>query len=79
MSPAFQEFFKSVGKTRLLTKEEEVMLAQKIEKGDQRARDRMIRANLRLAISIAKKYNQLKLEKVRRSIIILILPQAFDK
>lgn len=56
MSPAFQEFFKSVGKTKLLTKEEEVELAKRIEKGDQRARDRMIRANLRLAISIAKKY-----------------------
>jgi RNA polymerase primary sigma factor len=57
MSAALQDFFKSVGKTRLLTREEEVELAKRIEKGDSRARDRMIRANIRLAISIAKKYS----------------------
>ena len=56
MTETLQAYFKQVGKTRLLTREDEVMLSQKIEKGDQRARDRMIRANLRLAISIAKKY-----------------------
>ena len=49
-------YFGEVGKHKLLTKEEEVQLSQRIEKGDQRARDRMIQANLRLAISIAKKY-----------------------
>lgn len=51
-----QSFFKSVGKTNLLTREEEVELSKRIEKGDNLARDRMIRANIRLAISIAKKY-----------------------
>lgn len=51
-----QHFFNSVGKTSLLTREEEIELSKRIEKGDQRARDRMIRANIRLAISIAKKY-----------------------
>jgi len=51
-----QHFFSSVGKTALLTREEEVELSKKIEQGDQKARDRMIRANIRLAISIAKKY-----------------------
>jgi len=56
VTETLQAYFKQVGKTRLLTREDEVMLSQKIEKGDQRARDRMIRANLRLAISIAKKY-----------------------
>ena len=54
---SLQSFFKSVGKTRLLTREEEVELSKKIEQGDHRARDRMIRANIRLAISIAKKYS----------------------
>ena len=49
-------YFEEVGKTDLLTKEQEVMLSQAIEKGDKRARDHMIQANLRLAISIAKKY-----------------------
>ena len=56
MTETLQEYFKQVGKTKLLTREDEVFLSQRIEKGDQRARDRMIRANLRLAISIAKKY-----------------------
>ena len=56
MTEPLQSYFKQVGKTKLLTREDEVELSQKIEKGDQRARDRMIRANLRLAISIAKKY-----------------------
>jgi len=49
-------FFKDVGKTNLLTREEEVALSKRIEKGDRVARDKMISANIRLAISIAKKY-----------------------
>jgi len=49
-------FFKDVGKSKLLTKDEEVSLAKRIEKGDKQARDRMINSNIRLAISIAKKY-----------------------
>jgi len=57
MSDNLQRFFKSVGETNLLTREEEVELSKKIELGDQKARDKMIRANIRLAISIAKKYS----------------------
>ena len=49
-------YFGEVGKHKLLTSAEEVQLSKLIEKGDKRARDRMIQANLRLAISIAKKY-----------------------
>ena len=56
MANSLQDFFKDVGRTNLLTREEEVALSKRIEKGDRRARDRMIQANLRLAISIAKKY-----------------------
>jgi RNA polymerase primary sigma factor len=56
MSKNMQDFFESVGKTNLLTREEEVELSKRMENGDQRARDQMIRANIRLAISIAKKY-----------------------
>jgi len=56
MSDNLQQFFKQVGKSKLLTREEEVELSKKIEEGDDRARQRMINANLRLAISIAKKY-----------------------
>ena len=43
----------------LLTREEEITLSQAIEKGDRLARDRMIQSNLRLAISIAKKYSKM--------------------
>ena len=50
------EYFAEVGKHKLLTKEQEVQLSQRIEAGDRMARDQMISANLRLAISIAKKY-----------------------
>ena len=42
--------------TKLLTREQEVELAKRIEAGDMRARRIMIESNLRLAISIAKKY-----------------------
>lgn len=56
MADTIELFFKQVGKTELLTREQEVDLAQKIETGDRIARDRMIRANLRLAISLAKQF-----------------------
>lgn len=56
MSDALQDYFTRVGKYPLLSREQEVELAQKIENGDQRAKDKMIQSNLRLAISIAKKF-----------------------
>jgi len=40
----------------LLSREEEVTLSKRIEKGDKAARDKMIKANLRLALSVVKKY-----------------------
>jgi len=43
-------------RTPLLTPAEELELAKRIEKGDQAARERMIKANLRLVISVARKY-----------------------
>jgi RNA polymerase primary sigma factor len=57
MSSGLKPYFKAVGKTDLLTRAEEVELSKRIESGDQAARDHMIRANIRLAISIAKKYS----------------------
>jgi DNA-directed RNA polymerase sigma subunit (sigma70/sigma32) len=42
-----------------LTAEQEVTLARRIQKGDKKAREQMIRANLRLVISIAKRYTNL--------------------
>ena len=56
MADTIETFFKNVGKTELLSREQEIELSKLIEAGDQRARDRMIRANLRLAISIAKQF-----------------------
>ena len=51
-----EHFFKDVGKTQLLTHEEEIALSKRIEKGDEHAKKHMVKANIRLAISIAKKY-----------------------
>jgi len=56
MASDLKAYFKEVGKTDLLTREEEVELAKRIQAGDNAARDQMIRANIRLAINIAKKY-----------------------
>lgn len=53
---AVKYYLKEIGKTTLLTREEEVKLAKKILKGDIEAKKKLIQANLRLVISIAKKY-----------------------
>lgn len=55
-STASFSLFDAVGKEPLLTHDEEIKLSKRIEKGDKAARERMIRANLRLAMSVAKKY-----------------------
>lgn len=57
-SNALESYFKQVSNHPLLTKEEEISLAKRIESGDIEARKQMIEANLRLAISIAKKYSK---------------------
>jgi RNA polymerase primary sigma factor len=51
-----QLFLNEIGRHRLLTPDEEIDLARKIERGDLAAKERMINANLRLVVSIAKKY-----------------------
>jgi RNA polymerase primary sigma factor len=53
---ALQLFLNEAGKYELLTAAEEVELAKRIERGDHEAKDRMINSNLRLVISIAKRY-----------------------
>jgi len=49
-------YLKEAGEIPLLTKDEEIRLAKRIEAGDKPAKDRMIQSNLRLVISIAKNY-----------------------
>lgn len=49
-------YLKEIGRVSLLTAEEEVDLALKIEEGDQEAKQRLAEANLRLVVSIAKRY-----------------------
>lgn len=49
-------YLKEIGKVPLLTAGEEVALAQKMEAGDEEAKKKLIKANLRLVVSIAKKY-----------------------
>ena len=53
---SLQLFLKDIGKVPLLTAAQEVELAKRIERGDQRAKQHMIEANLRLVVSIAKNY-----------------------
>ena len=49
-------FLKDIGKVDLLTAAQEVELAKRIERGDDRAKQEMVEANLRLVVSIAKRY-----------------------
>ena len=49
-------YLKEIGRVQLLTAAEEVELALKIEEGDQEAKQRLAEANLRLVVSIAKRY-----------------------
>ena len=53
---ALQLFLNEIRRYPLLTAQEEVELAKRIEQGDLRAKERMINSNLRLVVSIAKKY-----------------------
>ena len=53
---AVQMYLKEIGKTPLLTKDEERDLAKRAEKGEEEARQRLMKANLRLVVSIAKRY-----------------------
>ena len=50
-------YLKEIGQIKLLSAEEEVELAQKMAEGDERAKNKLTEANLRLVVSIAKKYS----------------------
>ena len=51
-------YLQDISETALLTREQEVELAAKIQAGDERAREHMIKANLRLVVKIAKDYSK---------------------
>ena len=53
---ALQLFLSEIGRHKLLTAAQEVELAKRIERGDHRAKQAMVEANLRLVVSIAKHY-----------------------
>jgi RNA polymerase primary sigma factor len=60
-SDSLQLFLRDIAQRPLLTADEEVELAKRIERGDQAAKDRMIEANLRLVVANAKRYRGLGL------------------
>ena len=56
ISDPVRQYLKAIGHVKLLTAEEEQTIAKKITEGDQEAKKKLIEANLRLVVSIAKKY-----------------------
>jgi len=56
LSDPVRMYLREIGRVSLLTYVEEVALAKRVEKSDKKARERLINANLRLVVSIAKKY-----------------------
>ena len=55
-SASLDKFLQEIGREELISVEEEVELAQRIHQGDQRALDKLVRANLRFVVSVAKQY-----------------------
>ena len=55
-SASLDKYLQEIGREELVSPEEEVELAQRIRKGDQRALEKLTRANLRFVVSVAKQY-----------------------
>ncbi|MBQ9887821.1 MAG: RNA polymerase sigma factor RpoD/SigA [Bacteroidales bacterium] len=55
-SASLDKYLQEIGREELVTPEEEVELAQRIRKGDQKALEKLTRANLRFVVSVAKQY-----------------------
>jgi RNA polymerase primary sigma factor len=59
---SIEKYFNDVNKQKGVTQEEEVLLSERIKKGDKEALDILVTANLKFAISVAKKYQNMGLE-----------------
>lgn len=57
-STAYTLYLREIGQTKLLTLQEETLLAKRIQAGDEAAREQMIKANLRLVVKIAREYEE---------------------
>ncbi len=55
-SQSLDKYLQEIGKVELLSQEEEIDLARKIKKGDQKALEKLTKANLRFVVSVAKQY-----------------------
>ena len=55
-SQSLEKYLQEIGKVELISSEEEVKLARLIKQGDQKALDRLTKANLRFVVSVAKQY-----------------------
>jgi RNA polymerase primary sigma factor len=55
-SDSLEKYLQEIGKVEMVTPEEEVILAQRIRQGDQAALERLVSANLRFVVSVAKQY-----------------------
>src|SRR5918911_3137622 len=55
-SQSLEKYLQEIGKVELITPEEEVKLAGRIKQGDQKALEKMTKANLRFVVSVAKQY-----------------------
>jgi RNA polymerase primary sigma factor len=55
-TPAFEKYLQEIGRQEMVSPDEEIELARRIKGGDQKALDRLVSANLRFVVSVAKQY-----------------------